>query len=142
MSMTDLQDALSATNENPTPYSRPHTPKLFPTQIGFIGLGNIGFLMARNLAMNAPRNDVHKSLPPLLVWNRTVTKAQKLIGIVGEEKARLAKDPEQIARECDIVFVNLANDDVVRMIYYRLAASLKVCLLSVAPSLHTKLSAG
>lgn len=139
--MTDLRDALSATKENPTPYSRPHTPKLFPLQLGFIGLGNIGFLMARNLAMNAPQRD-EKSLPPILIWNRTVAKAHKLIETVGEGRARLAKDPEQIARECDVVFVNLANDDVVRSIYYRLAAALKVCFLLCFARRYTEISPG
>ncbi|PPQ77044.1 hypothetical protein CVT25_014861 [Psilocybe cyanescens] len=109
--------------ENATPYaSRPRSPKLFPPQIGCIGLGNIGFLMTRNLAMNAPKDD--GPLPPIMIWNRTLSKAEKLIQLVGEEKCRIAKDPEQIARECDIIFVNLSNDDVVREIYSRLTISL------------------
>ncbi|KAH9486311.1 putative oxidoreductase YfjR [Psilocybe cubensis] len=117
------QDTL--TPENPTPpyTSRPHTPKLFPPQIGCIGLGNIGFLMTRNLALNAPTDD--GPLPPIMIWNRTVSKAEKLIELVGDQKCRIAKDPEEIAKECDIIFVNLANDDVVRSIYNRLTSSLR-----------------
>lgn len=80
--------------------------------------------MTRNLALNAPTDD--GPLPPIMIWNRTVSKAEKLMELVGDQKCRIGKDPEQIAKECDIIFVNLANDDVVRAIYGRLTSSLKV----------------
>ncbi|TFK41881.1 hypothetical protein BDQ12DRAFT_645179 [Crucibulum laeve] len=105
------------------PFSRPPTPKMPPSQVGFIGLGNIGYLMALNLANCGP---IHiKDFLPLLVWNRTACKAGKLVNDVGVNKARIAKKPEDIMQECDIIIINLSNDDVVRCMYQRLIATLK-----------------
>lgn len=84
----------------------------------------MGFFMARNLAKNRPQSVT--PLPPTLVWNRTKSRAEDLVKEVGDDKAQIAKDPEEVARECDIIFTNLANDDVVKEIYLRFAQALEV----------------
>lgn len=79
--------------------------------------------MARNLALGAPQ--ALPNLPPLLVWNRSTDKAKDLVDHAGPEKARIAESPEQIATECDVIFVNLATDEVVRSMYQRLIEAMK-----------------
>ncbi|RXW18510.1 hypothetical protein EST38_g7352 [Candolleomyces aberdarensis] len=106
------------------PFSRPATPgPLDHRQVGFVGLGNIGYAMAKNLAQNGPQNV--SNLKPPKVWNRTISKSEKLVQQVGKDKASIAGSPEEIALECDIIIVNLANDDVVRSVYSRFAEALK-----------------
>ncbi|KAJ7665665.1 NAD-P-binding protein [Mycena rosella] len=109
----------------PVPYSRPSTPgsAAFPIQIGFVGLGAMGALMARNLA-NHRAAHVHAS-PPILVWNRSPAKGEKLVTELGQHKIRVAKSLEQVATECDIIFTVLANDEVVKSIYQQFTETLK-----------------
>ena len=111
------------TDSTNNPFSRPQTPHS-GFQIGFIGLGAMGFFMARNLAKNRPQSVT--PLPPALIWNRTKSRAEDLVKEVGDDKAQIAKNPEEVAQECDIIFTNLANDDVVKEIYLRFAQALKV----------------
>jgi 3-hydroxyisobutyrate dehydrogenase-like beta-hydroxyacid dehydrogenase len=107
------------------PFSRPTTPHAHPLQIGFYGLGNIGYFMARNLAIHETSHPV--APPPLLVYNRTVAKCEKLVKEVGGEgKARIAQSAAQLANECDIIITNLANDDVVKNVYAEFSMALTV----------------
>lgn len=103
------------------PYSRPSTPSTHP-QIGFVGLGAMGFLIARNLA-KYQASHVSGS-PPLLVWNRSVDKSEKLVETVGSDKVRIANDPEQIARECDVIITSLSSDAVVKSIYEKFKSAI------------------
>ncbi|CAE7140915.1 unnamed protein product [Rhizoctonia solani] len=86
------------------PYSRPPTPQPHPNVIGFIGLGNMGYLMARNLAR-------HSEHPPLLE--------------VGESKVKIIDTPGELASLADITFTSLGSDEVVRSIYYDIAQTLE-----------------
>lgn len=119
-----LNDPSSGSGSAGNPFSRVATPSIAGLQVGFIGLGNIGYAMAKNMAVHGPQH-IH-DLPPIKIWNRTVSKAQDLLADVGKDKASIAESPEQIALECDVIIVNLANDDVVRAIYNRFSAILKV----------------
>lgn len=92
-------------------------------KIGFIGLGNMGYLMARNMASRGRAN--FPDLPAILVWNRTDAKSKQLLNEVGHDNALIAQDPEQIVNDCGIIITSLANDDVVRAVYQRLANTLK-----------------
>ncbi|KXN88881.1 hypothetical protein AN958_06751, partial [Leucoagaricus sp. SymC.cos] len=92
-------------------------------RVEFVGLGNIGYLMARNLMRGLNRVP---GAPPVLLWNRTERKAEQLVKEVGQDRARVAPDPEQIAVECDIVITNLANDAIVETVCERFATTLKV----------------
>lgn len=115
----------SGAESPPVPYSRPTTPgsAAFPVQIGFVGLGAMGAVMAKNLS-NHRASHVHGS-PPILVWNRTQAKSDQLFTELGQHKIRVAKTVEQVATECDVIFTNLANDAVVRSIYQQFAETLK-----------------
>ncbi|OBZ79641.1 putative oxidoreductase YfjR [Grifola frondosa] len=106
------------------PFSRPATPGYHALQIGWCGLGAMGYLMARNLAKY--RGTHSPGSPPLLVWNRTASKSEQLQKELGEDKIKIAQSPKDIALECDVVFTNLANDTVVKDIYEQFANALKV----------------
>jgi 3-hydroxyisobutyrate dehydrogenase-like beta-hydroxyacid dehydrogenase len=90
------------------------TPGTLP-QIGFVGLGAMGYFMARNLSTK--RSPSSAAPPPLLVWNRSKSKAEKLQQELGKSHIRIAQNLAQIATECDVVITNLANDKVVKSIY-------------------------
>jgi 3-hydroxyisobutyrate dehydrogenase-like beta-hydroxyacid dehydrogenase len=66
-------------------------------EIGFIGLGSMGFPIAANLAAAGF---------PLTVWNRTVSKAQPLV----EKGARIAPSPREVARAGGVVVTMVADD--------------------------------
>ncbi|TFK77471.1 NAD-P-binding protein [Pluteus cervinus] len=101
------------------PFSRPGTPGLRPTHVAFVGLGSIGYLMARNLAIN--RHTHPAGNPPLLVWNRTAAKSEALVKEVGANRAIVAASLEQVVNESDIIITCLADDDVVKAIYEQFA---------------------
>ncbi|GBE77262.1 hypothetical protein SCP_0101350 [Sparassis crispa] len=106
----------------PIPFSRPATPGPQLLNIGWCGLGSMGFHMARNLAK------YRGSLPstsPLLVYNRSASKSQELQKLLGASKVEIAESPEQLVLECDIVITILATDAVVKTIYEQFAAALQ-----------------
>lgn len=119
-----MQNTLSSVRPDILPFSRPPTPRLQPPQIGYYGLGAMGYAMARNLALSVKSQDV--ASPPLLVYNRTVSKAQALRQDVGDAVVRVASSPAQLATECDIIFTNLAHDAVVMAVYNEFAKALQV----------------
>ncbi|KAH9854276.1 NAD-P-binding protein [Lenzites betulinus] len=109
-----------ATESNP--FSRPTTPGQQALQIGFCGLGAMGYPMARNLAKW--RIDHIPGFLPIYVWNRTAVKADALLKELGDDAIMVADSLEQLATECDIVFTNLAEDDVVKSVYQTFAKAL------------------
>ncbi|RKH53043.1 NAD(P)-dependent oxidoreductase [Corallococcus llansteffanensis] len=66
-------------------------------KVGFIGMGNMGAPMAKNLL--GAGHDV-------TVWNRTASKAQPL----QQQGARVAKTPGEAARDAEVVVSMLADD--------------------------------
>lgn len=128
------QDRIQQAHEQ-LPYSRPATPGAGSSyQIGFIGLGNMGYFMARNLANHLSYVDG----PPLLVWNRSTGKSDELVKEVGQEKAKIAHSVEEIAKKSDILITSLGSDAAVSQVYAQITKALKVrlsyqghhCLLS------------
>ncbi|MGF1869340.1 NAD(P)-dependent oxidoreductase [Photobacterium indicum] len=73
--------------------------------IAFIGLGTMGFPMAGHLA-NAGHN--------VTVFNRTTATAEKW---VNSYKGQLALTPAEAAKNADIIFTCVGNDDDVRHVY-------------------------
>jgi len=69
-------------------------------KIAFLGLGNMGSPIARNLLRAG--NDV-------TVWNRTLAKAEDLRA----QGAKVAKSPSEAAKEVDAVITMLADDHAV-----------------------------
>jgi len=105
------------------PYSRPETPVPHAqVQIGWIGLGAMGYLMARNLANH---RGTHLEQPPLLIWNRTKEKSEKLLHELGDRKVAIAQTIVDVATTCDIIVFSLSSDDVIRSVYKELAATLQ-----------------
>ncbi|KAG9314152.1 NAD(P)-binding protein [Chiua virens] len=77
------------------PFSRPPSPGPHPLKIGWYGLGAMGYFMARNLA----KSRQHSSNTPILAYNRTLSKAQKLVDEVGSSLAKVASSPAQLATD-------------------------------------------
>jgi len=110
------------------PFSRPTTPSPHPPKIGWYGLGAMGYFMARNIATS---RQSQSNTTPVLLYNRTLSKAQKLVDQVGLSVAKVASSPAQLATECDIIFTNLSDDASVQSVYNEFAKALSVCLASL-----------
>lgn len=83
----------------------------------------MGYPMARNIATRLASPAIQH---PVRIWNRSVAKAENLAKEVGQSKIKIVKNPEDLALECDIIITNLANDEIVKGIFERFAAALKV----------------
>jgi 3-hydroxyisobutyrate dehydrogenase-like beta-hydroxyacid dehydrogenase len=81
------------------PYSRPITPEQ-GHRVGIYGLGAIGYHVARNLANSL-------STLPLVVYNRTTSKSEKLVNELGPNKISIAKSPAELVNSCDIMYAQL-----------------------------------
>ena len=120
----------------PNPFSRPTTPggsgsHANGIQIGFCGLGAMGYPMVRNLA-KWRKQHVSGALP-ILVWNRTKSKADDIQKELGEDLISVATSLEQVAQECDVIFTNLSTDTVVRDVYGTFVKTCEVCPASSVP---------
>lgn len=74
-------------------------------KIGFIGLGIMGYPMARHLLIAGYE---------VLVYNRTCEKALR----IQKEGAIIASSPSEVARQSEVVFLMLANSNVVEEIVF------------------------
>jgi 3-hydroxyisobutyrate dehydrogenase-like beta-hydroxyacid dehydrogenase len=74
--------------------------------VGFLGLGNMGALMAANVA---------RAGFPLWVYNRTRFKAEALVAQIG---ARVASSPAEVARNCNVVVTMVADADALKNLYF------------------------
>ncbi|MBP1616186.1 MAG: NAD(P)-dependent oxidoreductase [Bacteroidetes bacterium] len=72
-------------------------------KLGFIGLGNMGHPMAKNL---------EKAGFPLSVYNRTISKTKDFL-----EKSTVAESIDALVQQSDIVFTMLTNDDSSKAVY-------------------------
>lgn len=81
--------------KNTLPYSRPMTPE-HGRRVGIYGLGAIGYHVAKNLAISL-------SALPLVVYNRTTAKSQKLANELGPNKVSIAGDLTELVNSCDIM---------------------------------------
>jgi 3-hydroxyisobutyrate dehydrogenase/glyoxylate/succinic semialdehyde reductase len=105
-------------------------------KIGFIGLGIMGSRMAANL---------QKHGSSLVVFNRTRTKAEPLLGACGT----FSDSPAKVADQVDILFTMLANPDAVEeaalrangFLNYLRPNALWVDCSSVNPSFSKKMAA-
>jgi NAD binding domain of 6-phosphogluconate dehydrogenase len=104
------------------PFSRPGTPVLHPANLvqAFVGLGSMGYFMARNIARQSEKS--------LLVWNRTRTKSEKLQRELGPDKVKIVDSIADVAGLADVIFTNLANDQVVSAVYDEIVSFLKACI--------------
>ncbi|KAI0316930.1 NAD-P-binding protein [Amylostereum chailletii] len=106
------------------PYSRPPTPGVHDkVRVGWVGLGVMGHIMARNLALH-PSSRPAVALP-IVVWNRSKDKSEKLAKELGEGKIAVAQTLEEIATQCDVIITSLANDAAVISVYTQMTNALK-----------------
>ncbi|KAJ9605147.1 hypothetical protein H2200_010537 [Cladophialophora chaetospira] len=91
---------------------------------GFVGLGNMGAMMASNLATYAES----KGLPKVQIWNRTRSKIKSL---ATNSHCEVAASISELAQKCDIVHTCLANDDVAFSVCRELFQSRKEGLIVV-----------
>lgn len=75
-------------------------------KLGFIGLGNMGYPMAKNL---------EKAGFPLSVYNRNSSKA---VGF--EKQSFIRKDIAELVDQSDIIFSMLTNDEAVNEVYEKI----------------------
>lgn len=83
----------------------------------------MGYLIARNLANY--RADNLDDQPPLLVWNRSKDKSEKLQHELGERKVAIAQSVVDLAKASDIILVSLSGDEAVKSVYTDIAAALQ-----------------
>ncbi|KAK9775659.1 putative 6-phosphogluconate dehydrogenase protein [Seiridium cardinale] len=75
-------------------------------QIAYIGLGNIGRSMSANLVAKG-RLDGDK---PLILYNRTASRAAALSEKLGSSQTKVATTVEDAVKPADIIFICLASD--------------------------------
>ena len=73
-------------------------------RIAWIGLGNMGRGMVKNIVEKGTYT------APLLVYNRTQARAEKLVSTLPSEKAKVASSIEDCVREADIIFTCVGDD--------------------------------
>jgi 3-hydroxyisobutyrate dehydrogenase len=72
-------------------------------KIGFIGLGNMGHPMAKNL---------EKAGFELAVFNRTIEKAEDF-----KERSTVCNTVSEVVKNSDVIFTMLTNDNAVKAVY-------------------------
>ncbi|KQS92319.1 NAD(P)-dependent oxidoreductase [Chryseobacterium sp. Leaf394] len=100
-------------------------------KIGFIGLGNMGHPMAKNLE-NAGFS--------LTVYNRTVEKAEEF-----KAESKVADDIKELVENSDIIFTMLTNDEAAKDVYRQIlelniSEKLFVDMSTISPEASTKLA--
>ncbi|KAK7956850.1 uncharacterized protein PG986_006072 [Apiospora aurea] len=81
------------------------------SQLFWIGLGNMGRGMSKNLA---EKGSLDK---PLLAYNRTKKRADDLVEKVGSGKAEALESVEDGVKRSNIIFTSLSNDKAVEELY-------------------------
>lgn len=98
-------------------------------QVSFIGLGVMGYPMAGYLAKNGHQ---------VKVYNRTAAKAEKWVAEYG---GAAAATPAEAAKDCDMVFACVGNDDDLRSVMYDEDGILAACKPGAIVVDHTTASA-
>ena len=88
--------------------------------VAFIGLGAMGWNIAANLAAAAAKGD-DRIAPPVLVWNRTVSKSEQHATEFGTRCARTLSDLSQ----ADVIISCLPTSAEVAIVVEKLAPELK-----------------
>src|SRR5215467_13469235 len=69
-------------------------------KLGFLGLGLMGYPMARNLL---------RAGHEVAVWSNNLDKARKL---AGDEKGRFCSTPKEVAENADVVFLCVGDTEM------------------------------
>src|SRR5690242_5702876 len=73
-------------------------------KLGFLGLGLMGYPMARNLL---------RAGHEVAVWSHTTDKAKKL---ATDEKARFCATPKEVAENADVVFLCVGDTEMAKQV--------------------------
>lgn len=73
-------------------------------RLGWIGLGNMGRGMVKNLVEKG------KYSGPVIVYNRTYARTEKLVSTLEAGKAKAVSSIEDVVKNSDIIFLCVAND--------------------------------
>jgi 3-hydroxyisobutyrate dehydrogenase len=100
-------------------------------KLGFIGLGNMGYPMAKNL---------EKAGFPLSVYNRTVEKAEDF-----KEKSIVYKNVSDLVKNSEVIFTMLTNDEAVKAVYeevltLNISGKLFIDMSTVSPEVSKEIS--
>ena len=68
-------------------------------RISWIGLGNMGRGMVKNLAEKGSYSK------PLLIYNRTAARAEKLAGTLPSDSVKTATSIGEAVKESDLIFI-------------------------------------
>ncbi|KAE8149115.1 hypothetical protein BDV25DRAFT_130633 [Aspergillus avenaceus] len=72
--------------------------------IAWIGLGNIGRGMSRNISQKGPQSS------PIVLYNRTIAKAQAFAESIGSDKATVASTIPEAVKQATISFICVGDD--------------------------------
>jgi 3-hydroxyisobutyrate dehydrogenase len=100
-------------------------------KLGFIGLGNMGHPMAKNL---------EKSGYVLSVYNRTIEKAEEF-----KENSIVRPTVSELIKNSDVIFTMLTNDEAVKSVYeevltQNISGKLFVDMSTISPELTKEIS--
>ncbi|MCY0968364.1 NAD(P)-dependent oxidoreductase [Chryseobacterium wangxinyae] len=100
-------------------------------KVGFIGLGNMGHPMAKNL---------EKAGFPLIVYNRNSSKIEDF-----KIKSKVASNVKELVKESDIIFTMLTNDEAVKDVFMQIlevniADKLFIDMSTISPEESTKIA--
>ncbi|CAD6889667.1 unnamed protein product [Tilletia laevis] len=90
------------------------------SQVGWVGLGNMGGPMAKNLAKHL----AEQKQKPLLTFNRTTSKITELASSL-PDAIKPASSASQIGEECDLIFTSLAADGPARSVVGEILEGIK-----------------
>ncbi|KAL4897944.1 hypothetical protein BDV59DRAFT_190711 [Aspergillus ambiguus] len=76
-------------------------------RVAWIGLGNIGRGMSRNIALKGPQST------PLILYNRTTAKASAFAESLGPNKATVAETLPSAVRDASITFICVGDDPAI-----------------------------
>ncbi|WWD17269.1 hypothetical protein CI109_101707 [Kwoniella shandongensis] len=83
-------------------------------RFGYVGLGNMGAHICRNLAKHAQSSN----LPPISIWNRSTDKYDSIRPVAPD--AFYAEKVEEVVQRSDIIFSSLINDQVAEDVFGRM----------------------
>ncbi|RPA74923.1 hypothetical protein BJ508DRAFT_418365 [Ascobolus immersus RN42] len=83
---------------------------------GFIGLGRMGYPMAKNLRLKVPKEDT------LLVFDVNAASSEALVKELGADRVKVAKDVREVAEESDTIITMLPEPHHVKGVFGELFA--------------------
>ncbi|WWC89297.1 uncharacterized protein L201_004218 [Kwoniella dendrophila CBS 6074] len=90
-------------------------------KIGYIGLGNMGSQISKNLL----KYIVENHLDNLTIWNRSKSKYDPFKQDKNSNKVNFAEELEEVVKESNIIFTMLIDDDAAQGVYENLFKAAK-----------------